>query len=522
VHVPTVSRGGTPTDSDSDSAIWLKPGGGGRGYPRPRRLLLACDFTAAVVAFACAFILMRVRASSGAQLGISLLSCGVILVISLGLMLYARQYSALKPLTLPASMGVLVRDVVISAGATTLLSYLTKGFFTGLTSPSRLALGIGVGGFLLLGLLARLWLSILQRRLNRLGRGVYRVLVAGDGVVASELCQLIAERPGVGIVVAGKLRLDVPEWTQPSADLAPLPECKGPMGADLPVFTISNDLEGLRELDQALRDSQATEIVIAVDPQHQAALPRLASLLSLAHVSFRVVPALFEETYITSKLLGQDEIPVVYIGANRLDRVGRMSKRLMDICMAIGSLTVLLPLELLIVFAIVAESGPPFIFAQERVGKNGRHFLVYKFRTMVKDAEAKLEHLEAQNELTSSDGRMFKMHRDPRVTRVGSLLRRTSLDELPQFVNVLKGDMSVVGPRPPLPREVANYEAGHLYRLRVLPGITGLWQVSGRSDLDFEDMVRLDRYYVDNWSMRQDLVIVLKTIWVVMTRKGAY
>ena len=147
---------------------------------------------------------------------------------------------------------------------------------------------------------------------------------------------------------------------------------------------------------------------------------------------------------------------------------------------------------------------------------------MYKFRTMVKDAEAKLKDLEAHNELPDANGRMFKMRRDPRITRVGSVLRKCSLDELPQFVNVLKGDMSLVGPRPPLPREVAKYERDHLYRLRTQPGITGLWQVSGRNELSFEDMVRLDRYYVDNWSLGLDVRIVFKTFAVLVSRKGAY
>ncbi len=355
--------------------------------------------------------------------------------------------------------------------------------------------------------------------------------MVGDGIVAAELLQLLARQPQMGVGVVGRLRLDIPEWPRHTALLPRTPgaasDCEKDDPLDLsaeflPTTTVTDDLEGLRQLDRLLRTSQATEVVVALDPEEQSAMPRLATFLTLAHVPFRVVPSLFEETYRTSELLGQVETPVVDLNITPLDRIGRFTKRVMDTCAAVVVLIVLLPLELAIIMAIMTSSGFPVIFAQERVGMNGRRFTLYKFRTMVRDAETQLKDLESQNEADASDGCLFKLRSDPRVTRVGRLLRRLSLDELPQFVNVLKGDMSVVGPRPPLPREVAKYEHEHLYRLRVLPGITGLWQVSGRSDLSFEDMVRLDRYYVDNWSLRMDLRIVLRTFGCLVSHKGAY
>jgi lipopolysaccharide/colanic/teichoic acid biosynthesis glycosyltransferase len=159
------------------------------------------------------------------------------------------------------------------------------------------------------------------------------------------------------------------------------------------------------------------------------------------------------------------------------------------------------------------------LFRQVRVGKNGEEFCVYKFRSMHVDAE---ERLAALAELNESDGVLFKMRNDPRVTRVGRLLRRYSLDELPQLLNVILGDMALVGPRPPLPREVANYASDVHRRLLVKPGITGLWQVSGRSDLSWEDSVRLDLYYVENWSLALDLQILWKTFSAVLASRGAY
>jgi len=191
----------------------------------------------------------------------------------------------------------------------------------------------------------------------------------------------------------------------------------------------------------------------------------------------------------------------------------------MDIVIAITVLTLAAPLMLLIAIAIKLDSPGPVFFRQVRVGKGGKPFVLYKFRSMVDGAERQ------QAALRKAYGRgplLFKLRDDPRVTRVGRILRRTSLDELPQFFNVLKGEMSVVGPRPPVPEEVAAYEDWHLQRLMVTPGLTGLWQVNGRSDLSFDEMVRLDLYYAEHWSLWLDLKLILRTIPVVLTGRGAY
>jgi len=196
-----------------------------------------------------------------------------------------------------------------------------------------------------------------------------------------------------------------------------------------------------------------------------------------------------------------------------------VAKRALDITVAAALLVLAAPLMLLIALAIKLDSPGPVIFRQRRVGKDGRLFTFYKFRGMVADAEARLHEVAHLNEV---DGPIFKSRRDPRVTRVGRVLRRTSLDELPQLWNVLRGDMSLVGPRPPLPTEVTRYEPWQRDRLLVPGGITGLWQVSGRNLLGFEDMVRLDLEYITRWSLWLDLRILLRTILVVLTARGAY
>ena len=165
------------------------------------------------------------------------------------------------------------------------------------------------------------------------------------------------------------------------------------------------------------------------------------------------------------------------------------------------------------------HDGGPVLFRQTRTGRHGEQFSCLKFRSMVVDAEAHLARLHAES---GHDGGLFKMKEDPRITKPGRWLRRFSIDELPQLFNVVRGEMSLVGPRPPLPLEVASYEADTTRRLRVRPGMTGLWQVSGRSDLSWEEAVRLDLYYVDNWSMVQDASILVRTVRAVFGRSGAY
>jgi len=196
-----------------------------------------------------------------------------------------------------------------------------------------------------------------------------------------------------------------------------------------------------------------------------------------------------------------------------------VAKRALDIVLVLCALLVFAPVMLVVAIAIRLDTPGPIIFRQTRVGKDGRTFSFMKFRGMVHDAESRLAELARLNE---AKGPIFKMRQDPRVTRVGRFIRRTSLDELPQLWNVLRGDMSLVGPRPPLPSEVVHYEPWQRDRLRVIPGITGLWQTSGRSQLTFESMVALDFEYMRRWSIWLDLKILMLTVVAVVSTKGAY
>jgi lipopolysaccharide/colanic/teichoic acid biosynthesis glycosyltransferase len=191
----------------------------------------------------------------------------------------------------------------------------------------------------------------------------------------------------------------------------------------------------------------------------------------------------------------------------------------MDLALVVLSAPVVLPLSLLIAAAIRLDSPGPAFFCQRRVGKDGKTFTCYKFRTMVADAEARKAELQALNE---ADGPLFKMRNDPRTTRIGRWLRRYSIDELPQLWNILRGEMSWVGPRPSTPQEVAQFEEWHHRRFEVTPGLTGLSQVLGRSDMSFDEMVRLDIFYAEHWSPAMDVRIMLQTVPAVLYGRGAY
>jgi exopolysaccharide biosynthesis polyprenyl glycosylphosphotransferase len=212
-------------------------------------------------------------------------------------------------------------------------------------------------------------------------------------------------------------------------------------------------------------------------------------------------------------------LPLLEVRYPQLDNTQRALKRVLDVAVSLLGLVLLLPLLLAVAFAIRLDSPGPILFRQKRVGADGKVFLCYMFRSMYEGAERRQEELEPLNEAQEP---VFKIRDDPRVTPIGRFLRRWSIDELPQLVNVLKGEMSLVGPRPLPVRDFYRMEEAHKRRLGALPGMTGYWQTSGRSNLSFEEMVRLDLYYIENWSLSFDVKIILRTLGAVLRREGAY
>jgi len=247
---------------------------------------------------------------------------------------------------------------------------------------------------------------------------------------------------------------------------------------------------------------------------------RIAWELEEIHVGTAVVPALTDISHDRVRLRPVGGLPLVHVEPPRALAATRIRKRAFDLAVASATLVVLAPVLAVVALVVKLHDGGPVIFRQVRVGRDGKPFSFLKFRTMVVDAEQiRADELETAE---NTNGVLFKMAHDPRITGPGRFLRRFSLDELPQLINVLKGDMSLVGPRPALPQEVARYDDDARRRLRVRPGLTGLWQVSGRSDLSWDETVRLDVYYVDNWSFVQDLSILAKTPRAVLGGRGAY
>ncbi|MET8676372.1 sugar transferase [Streptomyces sp. NPDC004647] len=345
--------------------------------------------------------------------------------------------------------------------------------------------------------------------LRREAQSVHRVLVIGEPSAADDVVEHLAGRTdhayvvvGVIPVGAGQLTSGVPALTRlgsappasPDEDWVPVLAATGQLGAELVLVAPGPRLSGerLRRLSWALHDAG---LPLAVSPGlTDVALRRLRTAtvagLSLLHIA---PPA-------------RRGLPVLLKSA--LDRTGA----------ALG-LLLLSPLYGLLALAIRLDSPGPALHRQTRVGQHGTPFTMWKFRSMAVDAEERRAELTTANE---QDGPLFKMRRDPRVTRIGRRLRRSSLDELPQLVNVLRGEMSLVGPRPPLPDEVAQYDEVEVRRLTVKPGLTGLWQVSGRSDLSWDETVALDLRYADNWSIGGDMDVIARTLRAVVDGRGAY
>ncbi|MCZ0985335.1 sugar transferase [Streptomyces diastatochromogenes] len=280
-------------------------------------------------------------------------------------------------------------------------------------------------------------------------------------------------------------------------------------------------LGGVDDMADVFRALGISTVAVLPAPEFDASvLRRMSWIAAVQEVDFLLAPVLTDVSASRLAVRPTNGIPLVGIQAPNLSRISRVPKELLDRSLA-AVLLVFLALPMLLIALIVRlDSSGPALFRQQRVGRYGDHFTMLKFRTMRQDSEtlrAELAHLN-QN----SDGLLFKVKEDPRITRVGSFLRRSSLDELPQLINAVRGTMSLVGPRPPLPEEVDEYTPDIKRRLLVKPGLTGLWQVSGRSDLPWDEAVRLDLGYVDNWSMGLDLSILLRTGSVVVRRTGAY
>jgi exopolysaccharide biosynthesis polyprenyl glycosylphosphotransferase len=298
-------------------------------------------------------------------------------------------------------------------------------------------------------------------------------------------------------------------------DVVGLLDCDTAYGVVPPVPVLGQWHDAVHVMDEV----DATGVIIAASAMDVPLANRLARQLMERGYHVEVTSGLVDiaANRLIARPLGRRA--VMYVEPVRRFGWRRYAKRVFDVVIAAGMLVVLSPVLLAAAIAIKIDTRGPVFFRQRRVGKDGRDFGMLKFRSMVINAEELLSQLKAQSD---SNSPLFKMQDDPRITRVGNFLRKTSIDELPQLFNVLRGEMSMVGPRPALPSETVAWSDDLRNRLRVKPGITGMWQVNGRSSASFDDYERYDLYYVDNWSLLADLSIIAKTVPVVLLRRGAY
>jgi exopolysaccharide biosynthesis polyprenyl glycosylphosphotransferase len=363
-------------------------------------------------------------------------------------------------------------------------------------SPVTTAL-VAVGGTALLSASARAGGRAMIHRVAPLRQ---RTVIVGSGQVAGQLVRKLQIHEQFGLHPIGIVDDELHNIGTP----------------DLP------HLGRLDDLENVLRLHAVDRVIIAFSRASHEQLLKSIRACRDQGVAVDVVPRLFEFLDGASRALGSiGGLPLLSISAPQMSGASRAAKRALDVAVSGAALLALSPVLAVVAVAIKLESRGPVFFRQVRAGRGGRVFRVYKFRSMYADAEQRKVELHAVNDV--SDGVMFKMHRDPRVTRTGRLLRRLSLDELPQLINVLRGEMSLVGPRPLiLPESQALEEAWHERRLDLRPGLTGPWQVSGRSDIPFQEMVRFDYQYVAGWSLARDIGILLATIPAVLSGRGAY
>ncbi len=342
-------------------------------------------------------------------------------------------------------------------------------------------------------------------RQRRAGRYQTSVLAIGDRDAVANLASELTSSPDYGYRVVG---IAIPGYGEPCGEHLTI------NGRQIPI------VGGDGNVLEAIRGYGADKVAIAgTDHFGVKGIRKLIWELEPMGVELVVSPGVMDVARSRLVMRPIAGLPLLYIDKPQYQGAKRFQKRAFDFTFALAALTAALPVLLAAGIAVRLTSKGPVFYKAERIGIDGRPFMMLKFRTMIDDADKELPNLLSANE---SDGLLFKMKNDPRVTPVGRVLRRFSVDELPQFINVLRREMSVVGPRPPLRREVEAYDDDVQRRLLVKPGVTGLWQVSGRSDLPWDKAVRLDLSYVDNWSMVGDILIIAKTLRAVVERRGAY
>jgi exopolysaccharide biosynthesis polyprenyl glycosylphosphotransferase len=407
---------------------------------------------------------------------------------------------------LPRTIGFLDEAQMLVGGVTTAMAGVILTAFLARFVPSRLVFIYAWGAAIGLLLARRIVTRWVRRWLWAREIGVDRVLIVGAGETGRRLMQAMIGLPALGYRVVGFVDDAM------TADALAVATAHG--------VTRTERLGATDELGEIVSRLDVDEVIIALPAEaHDQALEIIDHCRQCA-VTFKLVPDLLQLSLDRVDFGEVAGMPLIGLKDASILGANRIAKRVIDVAIAVVVLTTMaVPMAVIALF-VRRDSSGPILFRQPRVGRNGALFTCLKFRCMVENADEQRAELIRASE--GSDPRLFKLPDDPRVTPVGKRLRRWSLDELPQFVNVLRGEMSVVGPRPPLAEEVASYDDWHHQRLLVTPGLTGLWQINWRSNLTFDEMVRLDLYYAEHWSPWLDFKIVVRTAPAILTRRGAY
>ena len=465
-----------------------------------RALRAGCDAVLINAAFVLAYVARYVLEIGGNVEAVNYVSLDAFLPVQLALtfiLIFVYRMQGLYHLPRGESwldeLATVFGGTLVGIAAIIFVLFLLRPFYY-----SRLIFVFaGILIVVLLGAFRLLW-GIIQSRLRQRGIGVARTIIVGAGTVGRAIMQNLAALPELGYQVVGFVD-DDPQKQE-----------------DLGRFKALGPTDGIV---QVVREQAIDEVIITLPWISHRKIMAIMDACQRQRVRFRIVPDLFELSLSRVDIDEVNGIPLIGLREVSISRTSWLIKRAVDVVVATIGLVLASPLMLLAAIAVKLNSPGPAMFAQVRVGQGGRLFTVYKFRSMRLGAEEELPELAPQSEVGKV---LFKMRHDPRHTSVGRFLRRSSIDELPQFYNVLRGEMSVVGPRPAIPSEVAQYEDWHRKRLEVPPGITGLWQVMGRSEVPFDEMVMLDIYYIENWSLGLDFRIMLRTIPTVLSGRGAY
>ncbi len=484
----TIARALTTPTTASGHARWVPP------PQRQRLILISIDTVVLAVSFAAASITGTFFRSGASTMPptvqlVATLSLGLIWLVA---MRACGTYSVRHLRAGADEYKRVINATFAAAGVFGMACYLMKYDY-----PRLLFALWVVTAVLLLGIV-RLARRRIMHRLHAKGMFQTPVLVAGSNHHVDEVTIALQRARWTGYKIVGAVTREPQQTT----------------AFGLPVLGGFDDVVDIIESQQI-----ATVIFTEGSFSSPSDFRRMAWRLEESRVQVMVVPTLADISAERLEFSPMAGLPLVDVARPRALHSLRWSKRAADIAGSAILLMLAAPILLATAIAVKLEDGGPVLFRQRRVGLKGGEFGCLKVRSMCVDAEARVAALESQNE---GAGVLFKMAHDPRITRVGRFTRRFSIDELPQLWNVLIGDMSLVGPRPALPREVARYDSDTRRRLHVRPGLTGLWQVSGRSNLSWEDTVRLDLYYVDNWSAVRDLMILAKTAKAVLGSSGAY